>query len=128
MFYASPVLGALLAFVFIGASRAKITKSLDELAAAGQGWVKQTSLPIVRLVGVLELLGGVGVVAGPLAGFAMGWDWATALGLAAAAGLALTMAVAAILHIARGEFKYTWKMNLGLLALAIADVVVIAYI
>jgi hypothetical protein len=32
------------------------------------------------------------------------------------------------LHIARGEFKYTWKMNLGLLALAIADVVVIAYI
>ena len=90
--------------------------------------MKQTTLPIVRSVGVLELLGGVGVVAGPLAGFALGWTWATVLGLAAAAGLALTMATAAILHIARGEFKYTWKMNLGILALAIADVVVIAFI
>jgi uncharacterized membrane protein YphA (DoxX/SURF4 family) len=128
MFYASLVLGALLAFVFIGASRSKITKSLDDLAAAGQGWVKQTTLPVVRLVGVLELLGGIGVVAGPLAGVLLGWTWATALGLAAAAGLGLTMTVAAIMHIARGEFKYTWKMNLGLVALAVADVVVIAFI
>jgi len=30
------------------------------------------------------------------------------------------MLVAAIMHIARGEFKYTYKMNIGLLVLAIA--------
>lgn len=128
MFYASLVLGALLAFVFVGASRNKITKSMDDLAAAGLGWVKQTTPAVVRLIGVLELLGAIGVIAGPVAGQLFGWAWATALGLAAAAGLTLTMVVAAILHIVRGEFKYTWKMNLGLIVLALADVIVIAYI
>jgi hypothetical protein len=128
MFYASLVLGALLAFVFVGASRNKITKSMDDLAAAGLGWVKQTTPAVVRLIGVLELLGAVGVIAGPVAGQLFGWAWATALGLAAAAGLALTMVVAAILHIVRGEFKYTWKMNIGLIVLAAADVIVVAYI
>jgi hypothetical protein len=128
MFYASLVLGALLAFVFVGASRNKITKSMDDLAAAGLGWVKQTTPAVVRLIGVLELLGAIGVIAGPVAGQLFGWAWATALGLAAAAGLTLTMVVAAILHIVRGEFKYTWKMNIGLIVLAAADVIVIAYI
>jgi len=128
MFYLSLVLGALLTFVFFGASRNKMTKSMDDLAAAGLGWVKQTTPAVVRLIGVLELLGAIGVIAGPLAGQVFGWTWATGLGLAAAAGLGLTMVVAAILHIVRGEFKYTWKMNLGLLALAIADVIVIAFI
>ena len=41
---------------------------------------------------------------------------------------ALTMVVAGILHTVRKEIKYTWKMNLGLLLLAIADAVVIAQI
>ena len=128
MFYVSLVLGALLAFVFFGASKNKLTKSMDDLAAAGLAWVKQISSSLVRLIGLLELLGAIGVVAGPLAGQLFGWAWATALGLAAAAGLALTMIVAAIMHIVRGEFKYTWKMNIGLIVLAIADVVVIAFI
>ncbi len=128
MFYVSLVLGALLAFVFFGASKNKLTKSMDDLAAAGLAWVKQISSSLVRLIGLLELLGAIGVVAGPLAGQLFGWAWATALGLAAAAGLALTMIVAAIMHIVRGEFKYTWKMNIGLIVLAVADVIVIAFI
>ncbi len=128
MFYVSLVLGALLAFVFFGASKNKLTKSMDDLAAAGLGWVKQISSSLVRLIGLLELLGAIGVVAGPVAGQLFGWAWATALGLAAAAGLALTMIVAAIMHIVRGEFKYTWKMNIGLIVLAVADVIVISFI
>jgi len=128
MFYVSLVLGALLAFVFFGASKNKLTKSMDDLAAAGLGWVKQISSSLVRLIGLLELLGAIAVVAGPVAGQLFGWAWATALGLAAAAGLALTMIVAAIMHIVRGEFKYTWKMNIGLIVLAVADVIVISFI
>ncbi len=128
MFYVSLVLGALLAFVFFGASKNKLTKSMDDLAAAGLGWVKQISSSLVRLIGLLELLGAIGVVAGPVVGQLFGWAWATALGLAAAAGLALTMIVAAIMHIVRGEFKYTWKMNIGLIVLAVADVIVISFI
>ncbi len=128
MYYASLVLGALLAFVFTYSAFTKLTKTMDQLEAAGQGWVKQTSASVVRLVGLLELLGAIGVLAGPAAGQFLNWTWATGLGLAAAAGLALTMVVALILHIVRGEFKYTWKMNIGLIALAVADVVVIAFI
>ena len=127
MYYVSLVLGALLAVVFVGAAINKLTKTMDQLEAAGLGWVKQTSVSVVRLIGLLELLGAIGVLAGPTAGYLLQWNWATGLGVAAAAGLALTMVVALILHIVRKEIKYTWKMNLGLLVLATADAIVIAF-
>lgn len=128
MYYASLVLGALLAVVFVGAAINKLTKTMDQLEAAGLGWVKQTTVAVVRLIGLLELLGAIGVIAGPTAGFLLQWTWANGLGVAAAAGLALTMVVALILHIVRKEIKYTWKMNIGLLVLATADAIVIALI
>jgi len=127
MYYVSLILGALLAVVFVGAAINKLTKTMDQLEAAGLGWVKQTSVSVVRLIGLLELLGAIGVLAGPTAGFLLQWTWATGLGVAAAAGLALTMMVALILHIVRKEIKYTWKMNIGLLVLATADAIVIAF-
>ena len=130
MFYylVSLVLSAALAFVFIGAGRNKLTKSMDDLAAAGLGWVKDTSSTVVRLIGVLELLGAAGILLAPAAYKLLGWAFTLGLGVAAATGLALTMVVAGILHTVRKEIKYTWKMNLGLLLLAIADAVVIAQI
>jgi hypothetical protein len=128
MYFVSLALALPLAFVFLSAGRTKLTKSIDDLAAAGMAWAKEIPVSAVRLIALLELAGAVGVVAGPLAGIVLGWTWATALGLYAAAGLALTMLVAVIMHIVRGEFKYTWKMNLGLLALATIETVVIAYI
>lgn len=128
MYYVSLLLALPLAFVFQGAGRNKLTKSMDDLAAAGLGWVKEVPVFVVRLIALLELAGVVGIIAGPAAGLLLGWTWATALGLFAAAGLALTMLVAAIMHIVRGEFKYTWKMNVGLFALAVIETVVIAYI
>ena len=124
MIYASILLGLPLAFIFWGAGFNKLTKSIDDLAAAGMGWTKEIPAFVVRVIALLELAGAVGVVAGPVAGLALGWTWATFLGALAGAGLAATMLVAAIMHIARGEFKYTYKMNIGLLVLAIAHSVV----
>ncbi len=124
MIYASILLGLPLAFVFWGAGFSKLTKSIDDLAAAGMSWAKEIPAFGVRIVALLELAGAVGVVVGPAAGLAFGWTWATFLGALAGAGIAAIMLVAAIMHIARGEFKYTYKMNIGLLVLAIAHSVV----
>ena len=124
MIYVSILLGLSLAFIFWGAGFNKLTKSIDDLAAAGMGWTKEIPAFVVRLIALLELAGAVGVVTGPVAGLAFGWTWATLLGALAGAGLAATMLVAAIMHIARGEFKYTYKMNIGFFALAIAHSVV----
>jgi len=76
-------------------------------------------MPLVRVIAWLELLGAVGVILAPLAAiFLPGFEWALVWGIAAAAGLALTMVVAFIMHVVRGEAKYTWKNNLGLFAAA----------
>ena len=128
MYFVSLLLALPLAFVFQGAGRNKITKSMDDLAAAGLGWVKEVPSSVVRLIGLLELAGVVGILSGPAARMIFGWTWANTLGLYAAAGLALTMLVAAIMHIVRKEFKYTWKMNVGLFVLAAAEAVVIAFV
>ncbi len=124
MIYASILLGLPLVFIFWGAGFNKLTKSIDDLAAAGMGWTKEIPAWVVRLIALLEIAGAIGVVAGPVAGLALGWTWATLLGALAGAGLAATMLVAAIMHIARGEFKYTYKMNIAFLLLAIAHSVV----
>jgi uncharacterized membrane protein YphA (DoxX/SURF4 family) len=124
MIYASILLGLPLAFIFWGAGFNKLTKSIDDLAAAGMGWTKEIPVWVVRLIALLEIAGAIGVVAGPVAGLAFGWTWATFLGALAGAGLAATMLVAAIMHIARGEFKYTYKMNIAFLLLATAHSVV----
>ncbi|MFM5903535.1 MAG: DoxX family protein [Microbacteriaceae bacterium] len=128
MYFVSLLLALPLAWVFQGAGRNKLTKSMDDLAAAGLGWVKEVPSFVVRLIGLLELAGVVGILAGPLAKTLLTWTWANTLGLYAAAGLALTMLVAAIMHIVRKEFKYTWKMNVGLFVLAAAEAVVIAFV
>ena len=130
MFYyiASLALSLFVAFIFWGASKNKLTKSMDDLAAAGLGWVKDTSASVVRFIGVLELAGAAGVLLAPFAYFVLGFDWAKGLGVAAAAGLGLTMIVAAIMHTLRKEIKYTWKLNFGFAALAIVDAVLIALI
>ena len=127
-YFLSLALSAALAFVFLTAGRTKLTKSMDALAAAGLGWVKDTSPAIVRLIAVLEILGAAGVLLAPAAVQFLNWDWALGFGVAAAAGLALTMVVGGIMHIVRKELKHTWKIILGLLVISIVDALLIAQI
>lgn len=129
MFYfLSLAVSLALAFVFLQSGYGKLTKSIDDLAAAGFTWTKEIPAWVVRAIALLELAGAQGVITGPAAGILLGWTWATTLGFWAAIGLALTMLVGAIMHIVRGEFKYTWKMNIGLLVVAALDAWFIASI
>lgn len=121
---AALAVSAFVAFGFFKAGKFKATASRETMLQAGFGWIEKLPTGVVRLIAWLELAGAAGIVLAPLAAyFVPGFAWAALLGQLAAAGLALTMVVAALMHIARGEFKYTWKMNLSLLGMSLAALV-----
>lgn len=104
----------------------KLTTPIEALVAAGLTWTKEIPVFLVRLIALLEIAGVVGIILAPAADQFLGFTWAAIWGVLAAAGLALTMVVAAIMHIVRGEFKYTWKGNLSLFAFAAVLTAVLA--
>ncbi len=104
----------------------KLTTPIESLAAAGLTWTKEIPVFLVRLIALLEIAGVAGIILAPAADQFLGFKWAAIWGVLAAAGLALTMVVAAVMHIVRGEFKYTWKGNLSLFAFAAALTTVLA--
>ncbi|MCI0648540.1 MAG: DoxX family protein [Chloroflexi bacterium] len=88
----------LLAIVFLMAGVTKITQPTEKLVERGMGFVEDFSPNTIRLIGVLEVLGAIGVVLPALTGIL---PWLTPL---AAVGLALTMVGAALTHLRRGEY------------------------
>ena len=106
------------AFGFYKAGSFKAKANKETLLGAGFGWVAKIPFGLVKLIAWLEILGAIGVVVAPIGAYVTGFAWSQAVGIAAGAGLALTMVVAFIVHVARGEAKYTWKNNLGLFAAA----------
>lgn len=105
---------AFTAFAFFKAGKFKATSSKETLLQAGFGWIEKIQFGVVRLIAWLEILGAIGVVVAPI-GYLLGYAWAIWFAIAAAVGLALTMVGAIWVHAARGETKYTLKMNLNLL-------------
>ncbi|MGW2216814.1 DoxX family protein [Nonomuraea sp. NPDC001684] len=96
MFIAIVVLSLLLALAFAGAGFPKLTGKDAMAAQLGKLGV---SAGLMRVIGALEILGAVGLVAGL---------WVEVLGVAAAAGLALLMAGAVATHLrARDAAKDT---------------------
>ena len=104
----------------------KLATPIDALVAAGLTWTKEIPAFVVRVVALLEIAGVAGIILAPAADQFLGLSWAAIWGVLAATGLALTMLVAAVMHIVRGEFKYTWKSNVSLFAYAAALAVVLA--
>ncbi|HEY5005461.1 MAG TPA: DoxX family protein [Ktedonobacteraceae bacterium] len=86
------VVQVLLAIAFLGVGFMKVSQPIDKLKT-NMGWVTHTTPPIVRLVGALEILGGLGLL---LPGLTHILPILTAI---AALGLVLTMIGAAIVHI-----------------------------
>lgn len=115
-----------LSLVYLKAGRFKLTAPIDTLVAAGLAWTKEIPAGLVRLIGLLELLGVAGIVLAPIASEFLGFAWAQVWGVAAAIGLTLTMIVGIIMHIARGEFKYTYKINLQLVIASAALAAILA--
>lgn len=114
---AASVFSALTAFTFFKAGSMKAKASEETLLGAGMGWVKGR-MGFTRLVAWLEILGAIGIIAGPVGAWVTNFEWSKWIGVAAGAGLTLTMIVAYIMHLVRGEAKYTWKMNFGIIAVA----------
>jgi uncharacterized membrane protein YphA (DoxX/SURF4 family) len=100
----------LLALAFAAAGIVKATQPTERLAT-NMGWVEDVAPRTVRLIGILEILGAIGLILPAVTGI---WPWLTPL---AAAGLVMTMVGAMIVHGRRGEFSSTW-INIVLLALA----------
>ena len=104
------VIQGLLAVAFLGAGAMKLSQPKEKLAA-NMAWVEDFSQPTVRLIGVLEVLGAIGVVLPALAGVL---PWLTPL---AAVGLVLLMIGAALTHLRRTEYGNI-AVNAVLLVLA----------
>lgn len=110
------VLQALLALAFLGAGANHIL-NFDRMAAQPRmDWVMALGRERLRIIGVLEVLGAIGVVLPAVTGV---YPW---LVPTAAACLALLMISAAIFHLRRPSEGQSVVLNavLGMLALAVA--------
>ncbi|MFZ4825969.1 MAG: DoxX family protein [Phototrophicaceae bacterium] len=116
MKYVLWIIQVLLAVAFIGAGIAKITTPYDTLIVSqGMQWAEMFPAPIILTIGVLEVLGGIGLILPALTRIM------PILTPAAAIGLALTMVGAAITHGIRAEWgNIAPSAVLGGLALFIA--------
>ena len=92
------ILQGLLAAAFAGAGVMKLTQPVEKLGKQ-MTWVPRFSVPTVRFVGAVEVLGAIGVVL----------PWATGIAKVltplAAVGLAVTMVLAAVHHLQHKEAK-----------------------
>ncbi|GAA1356090.1 DoxX family protein [Streptomyces beijiangensis] len=93
------VAGLLGAFYLYGGGK-KVAQSKEQLAPM-MGWVDTVPMWLVRVIGAVEILGVAGLVLPPLTGIA------PVLAMLAALGLLVLQALAAGLHLSRGEVKET---------------------
>jgi uncharacterized membrane protein YphA (DoxX/SURF4 family) len=90
------VVQILLALAFLAAGFPKATQPIPALAKRIT-WAKDIPTPLVRFIGVAEILGALGLILPALTGIL---PWLT---VAAAIGLAIMMVAAIIFHLMRGE-------------------------
>jgi uncharacterized membrane protein YphA (DoxX/SURF4 family) len=109
------VLQAALAAVFLGAGLPKIAKPKEELVAPMGEWVNSFPAPGLKLLGLVEVLGAVGLVVPPLVGIA------PVLSPLAAAGIVVIMVGAVVAHARESErSKIAMNVVLGVLAAVVA--------
>jgi uncharacterized membrane protein YphA (DoxX/SURF4 family) len=106
------IVAALLAVFYLYAGGRKVAESRERLLPM-MGWVDRMPMPMVRLIGTLEVLGALGLILPPLTGIV------AALAFVAAIGLALIQVGGIAVHLSRGEADRIW-LNIALLITAAA--------
>jgi hypothetical protein len=106
------IIAIVLAVGFAASGLLKIVRSKEQLVSSGFGWAQDFSPTTIRLIGVAEILGAIGLVL-PAA-----LHIAPILVPLAAIGLALVMAGAAVVHARRNEAPMV-AINAVLLVLAV---------
>ncbi|OAH16393.1 DoxX family protein [Streptomyces jeddahensis] len=105
------VLQGTLAAVFLAAGLPKIAKPREELVAPMGEWVNSFPAPGIKLLGLVEVLGAVGLVVPPLAGVA------PVLSPVAAVGIIVIMVGAIVAHARESAgSKIAMNIVLGVLA------------
>ncbi|MFI0723933.1 DoxX family protein [Streptomyces sp. NPDC021224] len=99
----------LLAAVFLASGTMKSTQSKERMIATGQTGVAPFPLPAIRVVALLELLAGIGLVAPRLTGVA------PVLTPLAAVGLVAVMVGAGAAHWSLREYSRVFGINLVIL-------------
>lgn len=102
-----------LAVVFLYSGIMKSTQRREKLVSIGQTGVANLTYPVIRLIGISEILGAAGLVLPLATGI---WPFLTPL---AAACFAVIMLLAAPIHYKRAEFKSV-AFNIFLLLLSLA--------
>ncbi|NSL87855.1 DoxX family protein [Chitinophaga sp. Mgbs1] len=110
-------LQGLLALVFVYSGIMKSTQQRQKLVSMGQTGVANLSYPIIRLIGITETLGAVGIL--------LPWaiDVAPFLTPLTSTCFAAIMVMAAPIHYRRREY-YSVTFNLTLLAMAMLVAIV----
>lgn len=101
----------ILAIMFMMAGAMKLMKDKEDLAEK-MGWVEDFSQSTIRLIGVAELMGAIGLILPALTGIA------PILTPLAASGLAAVAMGAAVVHIRRREYPVA-LMTMMLFALSV---------
>jgi uncharacterized membrane protein YphA (DoxX/SURF4 family) len=91
------ILAGVLAAAFLGAGAMKVARSKEQLAGAGMAWTEDFSPGMVKLIGALEVLAGIGLILPAVL------DIAPVFVPLAALGLVLMMIGAAVVHVRRKE-------------------------
>jgi hypothetical protein len=107
------ILSVLLAVTYAAAGVNKLVTTRERLLAGpGMGWVGETPMARVRLLGALEIAGAIGIIVPWVTGIL------TPLTPLAAWGLAALQVGAIWTHMSRGEREHLW-LNVLLLVAAV---------
>jgi uncharacterized membrane protein YphA (DoxX/SURF4 family) len=109
------IVAIVLAAVFFASGLMKVLRTKDQLAAAGQGWVGPFAPPAIKLIGLVEVAGALGLILPRALGIA------PVLTPLAALGLVVVMLGAVVTHGRQREWpNVAFNIVLGALALVVA--------